>query len=103
MGLGVDSAPFSIGELGELAYAVCQGPEAGGWQRFRHSSEAMAELEDRPEYCLDLTFMHSLLSLGYELADTREVRVGKKIDDVELGWYVEELTMSNSVLLTMYD
>ena len=64
-------APFSIGELGELAYAVCQGPEAGGWQRFHHSTEAMAELEDRPEYCLDLTFMHSLLSLGYELADTR--------------------------------
>lgn len=48
----------------------------------------MAELEDRPEYCLDLSFMYSLLSLGYELGDDRELRTGKKINDVELGWYV---------------
>ena len=49
----------------------------------------MAELEDRPEYCLDLTFMYSLLSLGYELAEDRTLRTGKKIDNVELGWSVQ--------------
>jgi guanosine-diphosphatase len=46
----------------------------------------MAELEDRPEYCLDLSFQYSLLALGYELADDRTLRTGKKINDVELGW-----------------
>ena len=49
-------------------------------------SEARAELADRPEYCLDLTFMHALLGLGYELQPERELLVEKKIRGVELGW-----------------
>jgi guanosine-diphosphatase len=89
LGLGVDNEPFKIADLRKLAEDVCLGPEAGGWDRFRGSKEAMDELEDRPEYCLDLSFMHSLLSLGYDLSDDREIRVGKKIDGVELGWSVE--------------
>lgn len=48
----------------------------------------MEELSDRPEYCLDLTFMYSLLSLGYELEEERQVWMGKKVGDVELGWCV---------------
>lgn len=48
----------------------------------------MAELNDRPEYCLDLTFMYSLLSLGYELDEERQIWMGKKVSDVELGWCV---------------
>jgi guanosine-diphosphatase len=46
----------------------------------------MHELEGRPEWCLDLTFMHALLRLGYEFAPEREVEIGKKIADTELGW-----------------
>lgn len=46
----------------------------------------MEELEGRPEYCLDLTFMHALLGLGYELSDERELMVEKKLRGVELGW-----------------
>ena len=46
----------------------------------------MAELADRPEYCLDLTFMHALLRLGYEFGPEREVRIAKKVDETELGW-----------------
>lgn len=46
----------------------------------------MEELEDRPEYCLDLSFMHALLRLGYEFEDEREVRIEKKVDGTELGW-----------------
>ena len=46
----------------------------------------MKELEDRPEWCLDLTFMHALLRLGYEFQDGREVKIGKKIGGTELGW-----------------
>ena len=46
----------------------------------------MDELEGRPEYCLDLTFMHALLRLGYEFDDKRDVSIGKKIGATELGW-----------------
>lgn len=95
--LGIDpSQPFSIADLRTLTTDVCMGPEASsarlqsaeaqGWTRFEESDEAMAELKDRPEYCLDLSFMYSLLSLGYELAEERTLRTGKKIDGVELGW-----------------
>jgi guanosine-diphosphatase len=46
----------------------------------------MEELEGRLEWCLDLTFMHSLLRLGYEFSDEREVKIGKQIEGTELGW-----------------
>ena len=46
----------------------------------------MKELEVRPEWCLDLTFMHALLRLGYEFSGDREVELGKQIDGTELGW-----------------
>lgn len=46
----------------------------------------MKELEGRPEWCLDLTFMHALLRLGYEFSGDREVELGKQIDGTELGW-----------------
>lgn len=94
LGLGADSQPFSIAQLRQLTSDVCQGDKEiitkgkkqPGWERFKNNSEAMAELEDRPEYCLDLTFMYSLLSLGYELSEERELLTGKQIDQVELGW-----------------
>lgn len=98
LGLGKDGKPFTIQELRELTEDVCAGPKSSssstyggspatrGWNRFKGDSEAMAELEDRPEYCLDLSFMYSLLSLGYELAPERELVTGKKINDIELGW-----------------
>ncbi|KAI3487979.1 hypothetical protein L1887_48062 [Cichorium endivia] len=39
-----------------------------------------------PETCLDLSFMHGLLSLGYELEQSREISVAKKLGGTELGW-----------------
>lgn len=46
----------------------------------------MEELEGRPEWCLDLSFQHALLVLGYEFGDDREVQLGKRIEGTELGW-----------------
>lgn len=95
LGLGKDGKSFTISDLRELSIDVCAGPKPssgyagssnGGWNRFKGDLEAMAELEDRPEYCLDLSFMYSLLNLGYELAPERELVTGKKINDIELGW-----------------
>lgn len=83
--LGLKS-PFSISALRQLTADVCSGRQSANWSRFQGNAEAMEELSDRPEYCLDLTFMYSLLSLGYELDDEREVWIGKKVGDIELGW-----------------
>ncbi|KAK4051022.1 Guanosine-diphosphatase [Microbotryomycetes sp. JL201] len=83
--LGLES-PFSISDLRQLTSDVCAGPSSAAWRRFKSNKMAMEELSDRPEYCLDLTFMYSLLSLGYELEDERQVWIGKKVQDVELGW-----------------
>ncbi|KAF9441009.1 hypothetical protein P691DRAFT_800553, partial [Macrolepiota fuliginosa MF-IS2] len=48
----------------------------------------MEELEGRPEWCLNLTFMYALLRLGYEFEDGRGVTIGKKIGRTGLGWYL---------------
>ncbi|KAG8937200.1 Guanosine-diphosphatase [Tulasnella sp. 419] len=94
-----------ISEIALLAQRVCDGPKSWEvhWgraspfaQSFDSSSPGMSpseaskaaldELQDRPEHCLDLTFMHALLRLGYEFGSERDVRFEKKVDDVELGW-----------------
>jgi len=46
----------------------------------------MEELEGRPVWSLDLTFMHTLLRLGHEFGEDRQAKLGKKIDGTELGW-----------------
>ncbi|WVW82828.1 hypothetical protein I302_104840 [Kwoniella bestiolae CBS 10118] len=76
---------LTIADLTNLAKDVCAGPETWN-KRFGNNPTAMAELEDRPEYCLDLTFMNALLGLGYELSPERELMVEKKLKGVELGW-----------------
>ncbi|PWY98784.1 hypothetical protein BCV70DRAFT_201579 [Testicularia cyperi] len=74
---------FTIKQLGDLAERVCSYTKATP-QGF--AGDAVAELEDRPESCLDLTFMHGLLSLGYELGEEREISIAKKLGGTELGW-----------------
>ncbi|PWN44000.1 nucleoside phosphatase GDA1/CD39 [Ceraceosorus guamensis] len=84
--LGVNGT-FSISLLESLAKDVCAGPAR--WSvRFPPSKypEALKELRDRPETCLDLTFQHALLSLGYDLGANRQVTVAKKLAGSELGW-----------------
>ncbi|CDO69866.1 hypothetical protein BN946_scf184884.g25 [Trametes cinnabarina] len=77
--------PIRISAFADLAKTVCEGPAA--WrERWGADAALMKELEGRPEYCLDLTFMHALLRLGYEFSGDREVEIGKQIDGTELGW-----------------
>ncbi|KIY65112.1 hypothetical protein CYLTODRAFT_424636 [Cylindrobasidium torrendii FP15055 ss-10] len=76
---------LTIGGIADLAKDVCAGKTA--WlTRWGNDPEAMEELSGRPEHCLDLTFMHGLLQLGYEFDSAREVAIGKKIAGTELGW-----------------
>ncbi|WFD25925.1 guanosine-diphosphatase [Malassezia nana] len=84
LGLG---PTFTIKELEQMAERVCAPPHE--WTRFASpsfSTEALSELQQRADYCLDLTYIHSLLRLGYELEDSRRITLAKKIGDFELGW-----------------
>ena len=36
--------------------------------------------------CMDLTYMYHLLSTGYELPDNQQIKIEKKIGNVEMGW-----------------
>lgn len=58
-----ESNTLRISTLETMAQEVCAGREAW-YKRWGKDKGAMAELMDRPEYCLDLTFMHALLRLG---------------------------------------
>lgn len=76
---------ITVSTIATLARHVCAGPPS--WQaHWGNMPDVLAELYDRPEWCLDLTFMHALLGLGYELSDAREVALGKRIAGTELGW-----------------
>ena len=74
---------FKIKDLEAVAHRACAYSKTDT-QGF--GAAAIAELEDRPETCLDLSFMHGLLSLGYELGSDREISIAKKLGGTELGW-----------------
>jgi guanosine-diphosphatase len=77
--------PLTVASLKDLAQDVCLGRHA--WEeRWAGNQLAMEELGDRPEYCLDLTYLYVLLRTGYEFKDRRAVEIGKQIDGTELGW-----------------
>lgn len=68
-----DTKTLTLATLHRMAKEVCAGPKA--WRkRWGKDKEAMAELEDRPEYCMDLTFMHALLGLGKSAHSGRQFK-----------------------------
>ena len=76
---------LTVGSIATLAERVCAGEQS--WKKHWGGNEAaMKQLRKRPEYCLDLTFQHALLRLGYEFEDERELQIQKQIRDTELGW-----------------
>lgn len=81
--LGLPSS-FTIKELRDVAAKVCGGENS--WSTFASAPGALAELRDRPEHCLDLNFMVSLLHTGYDMPIDRELKTAKKIKGNELGW-----------------
>ncbi|KAK9370247.1 nucleoside phosphatase family-domain-containing protein [Lipomyces kononenkoae] len=75
---------FSLSELRDLTGKVCKGQP--GWDGFAAIPGALDELGDRPEWCLDLNFMVSILHSGYDIPLDREVKIAKKLKGNELGW-----------------
>ncbi|KAE9398325.1 hypothetical protein BT96DRAFT_976456 [Gymnopus androsaceus JB14] len=83
-GIGPD---ITVSTIASLAKDVCLGRDA--WvTRWGNRKAVMNHLEEQPEWCLDLTFMHSLLRLGYEFSDEQDIVTGKTIQGAELGWYL---------------
>jgi guanosine-diphosphatase len=75
-------ATFHLPELATLTESICNG-------EFLDNVTDVAlrdDILDRPEWCLDLSFIYRLLSYGYEIPADRELTVAKKIDGVETGW-----------------
>lgn len=96
---------FTLREMQDLAARVCGGERDGGWDVFASVGGALEELADRPEHCLDLTFMVALAHAGYEMPIDREVRIAKKINDNELGWCLGARSVLSSFslyFLTIY-
>ena len=82
--LGVPSS-FSVEEVYAITNVVCDGPKS--WPaKFSAVAGAMEELHERAEYCLDLSYMSSLLHYGYDMPMDRRLKTAKKIKDNELGW-----------------
>ena len=75
---------FTLREMQALTDKVCGGVKS--WDAFAGIEGAMADLKDRPEWCLDLNFMGALLHTGYEMPIDREVKIAKQIKGNELGW-----------------
>lgn len=80
---------FSLFELRDVIRAVCSGP--AHWPKaFRDTANDFSSLYDelygRPEWCLDLSFMLSMLHDGYGIPMNRNVTVEKQVNGHELGW-----------------
>lgn len=82
--LGLPST-FTVADVTALTDSVCAGPEKWDSQ-FSAIDGALAELHDRAEYCLDLSYITSLLFHGYDMPMDRRLRTAKKLKDNELGW-----------------
>jgi guanosine-diphosphatase len=78
-------AGLTVDSLATDARDVCVG-EATWERRWGGDPAVLNVLRARPEYCLDLTFMHALLRVGYEFSPETRIRIGQKVAGMEIGW-----------------
>lgn len=92
--LGLPSK-FPISEFLSLLSDICQGPRS--WDpshpqysppdRFTQLSQhVIEELNGRPEWCLDLGVMYTMLHNGYKIPLDKQVTIAKQVNGHELGW-----------------
>jgi guanosine-diphosphatase len=74
-----ETSQFQVGSLKEAAASVCKANPTV-------KPEGEKELRKNPDWCIDLTFMYSLLSVGYGIPDDRHLKTAKKMDGIEIGW-----------------
>ncbi|CDK28592.1 unnamed protein product [Kuraishia capsulata CBS 1993] len=81
--LGMPSS-FSLEEMKEMTKVICSGSKH--WESYLFDKNGIEHLEKEPQWCLDLSFMTSLLHTGYDIPLKRELKTADKISDNELGW-----------------
>jgi guanosine-diphosphatase len=74
---------FPLLDLKRLTETVCMGMST--W-RNHFDAEIRDQLSDRPEWCLDLSFMFAILHYGYGLPLQRNLTVAKHIHGYQLSW-----------------
>ncbi|KAJ1555059.1 Guanosine-diphosphatase [Nowakowskiella sp. JEL0078] len=86
---------FPVGAIKDAARIICSKTELKDSWISPEIQNILTELsketierltKKNPDYCLDLTFIYALLNTGYAIPDQREVRLAKKIKNVETGW-----------------
>lgn len=65
---------FSVQDFGELAYHVCEQ----NYEAFRNVPNVVHLIESTPSYCLDLTYMYTLLRVGYNIPPHWRLRTDRK-------------------------
>ncbi|KAK9765539.1 Guanosine-diphosphatase [Basidiobolus ranarum] len=76
---------FKLEKLREVTEHVCQ-QDIEYLEGLSTGVDIKQALKDNDHYCMDMTFIYSLLHDGYDLSDSRDVKVAKKIKDMETGW-----------------
>ncbi|GMM57547.1 guanosine diphosphatase [Maudiozyma humilis] len=77
---------FTLGELADLTRSVCNGGEDVWEAVFGGLDGSLAELQNDPLFCQDLSFEVSLLHTGYDIPLSRELKTAQTIGGNELGW-----------------
>ncbi len=75
---------FTLQEVMDITQLVCSGSSL--WNEFFLQKSSIEELENEPLWCMDLSFMATLLHTGYDIRLNRELRTAKTIAGNELGW-----------------
>jgi guanosine-diphosphatase len=84
---------LTVSEIRKWAERVClhdDEPLPAGKSSLARKIKAVAE--ENPHFCLDMTYISGLLE-GYGLGGGRTVRVAKKVEGVETGWYVSTVSV----------
>ncbi|KAJ3105092.1 Guanosine-diphosphatase [Phlyctochytrium planicorne] len=81
--------PFSVDGIRDLGDQLCGIGLDGKAHRSKGKSieaKLRKAVETEPAVCMDLGFIYHLLSTGYEIRGSREIKTAKKIDGIETGW-----------------
>ncbi|PVU88232.1 hypothetical protein BB561_005963 [Smittium simulii] len=72
---------FKLSDIKKLAEKVCHHD----YSMFKDADE-LKELKSESHYCLDLSYIYSLLKYGIGVSDERVLKTARKINDAETGW-----------------
>lgn len=75
---------FTVESIKHLTDTVCMGKSS--WEQHFTDSLVLQELINRPEWCLDLAFIFTILHYGYGLPLDRQLTVANKVNNYELSW-----------------